>query len=106
MFLSIICGEELGSFYNKFLFLFLFFFYICTMHLDIIKVYYSPTNAQVIVLKNNIKIAPTCFGAVTPSSGSSLSVLAKVTVVKICQSYFNVNFNIVFKTITCAFVGE
>ena len=34
-------------------------------------------------LKNNtkiyIKIAPTCFGACTPSSGSSLSVLAKVT---------------------------
>jgi len=34
-------------------------------------------------LKNNIKIyikiATTCFGAVTPSSGSSLSVLAKVT---------------------------
>jgi hypothetical protein len=34
-------------------------------------------------LKNNLKIyiktAPTCFGAVTPSSGSSLSVLAKVT---------------------------
>jgi len=34
-------------------------------------------------LKNNIKIyikiAPTFFGAVTPSSGSSLSVLAKVT---------------------------
>jgi len=25
------------------------------------------------------KIAPTCFGAVTPFSGSSLSVLAKVT---------------------------
>ena len=23
-----------------------------------------------------------------------------------CQSYFNVNFNTVFKTITCAFVGE
>jgi len=48
-----------------------------------IKVYYSPTNAQVIVLKNNIKIyikiAPTYFGAVTPLSGSSLSVLAKVT---------------------------
>jgi hypothetical protein len=35
-------------------------------------------------LKNNIKIyikiAPTCFGAVTPSSGSSVSLLAKVTV--------------------------
>jgi len=34
-------------------------------------------------LKNSvkiyIKIAPTCFGAVTPSSGSSLSVLAEVT---------------------------
>ena len=33
--------------------------------------------------KNNIKIynniAPTCFGAVTPSSGSALFVLAKVT---------------------------
>jgi hypothetical protein len=27
------------------------FFYICTVHLDTIKVYYSPTNAQVIVLK-------------------------------------------------------
>ena len=38
-------------------------------------------------LKNNIKIyfkiALTCFGAVTPSSGSSLSVLVKVTLVKI-----------------------
>jgi hypothetical protein len=44
-------------------------------------------DAQVLVLKNSIKIyieiAPTCFGAVTPSSGSVLSVLAKVTVVKI-----------------------
>ena len=51
------------------------------------RFFYSPTNAQVIVLKNNIKIyiktAPTCFGAVTPSSGSALFVLAKVTVVKI-----------------------
>jgi hypothetical protein len=67
------------------------------MHLDIIKVYYSPTNAQVIVLKNNIKIyikiALTYFGAVTPSSGSSLSVSYTV---KICRSYFNVKFNIVF----------
>jgi hypothetical protein len=55
--------------------------------LDIIKVFYSPTDAQVNCLKNNIKIyikiAPTCFGAVTPSSGSALLVLAKVTVVKI-----------------------
>jgi hypothetical protein len=51
---------------------------------------YSPTDAQVNCLKNNFKIyikidiktAPTCFGAVTPSSGSALLVLAKVTVVK------------------------
>jgi hypothetical protein len=42
-------------------------------------------------VKNNIKIyikiyvktAPTCFGAVTPSSGRALLVLAEVTVVKI-----------------------
>jgi hypothetical protein len=54
------------------------------------KFFYSPTDAQVNCLKNNLKIhikidiktAPTCFGAVTPSSGSALLVLAKVTVVK------------------------
>ena len=38
-----------------------------------------------IVLKDNIKIyiktAPTCFGAVTPSSGSALFDLAKVAFV-------------------------
>jgi hypothetical protein len=38
-------------------------------------------------LKNNIKIyteiAPTCFGVVTPSSGSALFVLAEVTLFKI-----------------------
>ena len=64
------------------------------MHLDIIKVFfYSPTDTQVNSLKSNIKIyikidiktAPTCFGAVTPSSGSALRVLAKVTVVKIAN---------------------
>jgi hypothetical protein len=52
------------------------------VHLDIIKVFYSPTDAQEKFLKNNIKIyiktAPTCFGAVTPSSGSELFVLANV----------------------------
>jgi hypothetical protein len=31
---------------------------------------------------DKIKIAPTCFGAFTPSSGGSLFVLVKVTVVK------------------------
>jgi len=53
----------------------------------VVKVFYSPTNAQVMVLKTvfkfTLKTAPTCFGAVTPSSGSALFVLAKVTVVKI-----------------------
>jgi hypothetical protein len=37
---------------------------------------YSPTDPLVSCLKNNIKIyiktAPTCFGAVAPSSGSGL----------------------------------
>jgi hypothetical protein len=61
------------------------------LHLDITKVFHSPTDVQVNCLKNNfkfyvkinIKTAPTCFGAVTPSSGSALFELAKVTVVKI-----------------------
>jgi hypothetical protein len=47
-----------------------------TVHLDIIKVFYTSTDAQVNCLKNNFKIyiktAPTRFGAVTPSSGSAL----------------------------------
>jgi hypothetical protein len=59
------------------------------LHLDIIIVFYSPTDAPVNCLKNNFKIyiktAPTCFDAVTPSSGSALFVLAKVTVVKIAN---------------------
>ena len=46
--------------------------------------FYSPNDAKVNCLKNNFKIyikfdiktAPTCFGAVTPSSGSALLVLA------------------------------
>ena len=33
-------------------------------------------------IKINIKTTPTCFGVFTPSSGSALFVLAKVTVVK------------------------
>jgi hypothetical protein len=62
------------------------------VHLDIVKFFiYSPIDAQVNCLKNNFKIyikseiktAPKYFGAVTPSSGSALLVLAKVTVVKI-----------------------
>ena len=62
-------------------------FHSHTVRLDIIKAFYSPTDAQVNCLKNNIKIyiktAPTCFGAVTPSSGSALFKLAEIIVVKI-----------------------
>jgi len=34
------------------------------------------------ILEFILKNVPTCYGAVTPSSGSTLFVLAKVTVVK------------------------
>jgi len=58
-----------------------------------VKVFYSPTDTQVDCFKNKFKIyikidikrAATCFGAVTPSSGSAILVLAKVTVVKIAN---------------------
>ena len=57
------------------------------MNLDIIRVFYLLTDTQESYFKKDIKIyiktAPTCFGAVTPSSGSVLFMLAKVTVVKI-----------------------
>jgi hypothetical protein len=51
------------------------------VHLDIIKVFHSPTDAHVKCLKNNFKIyvkiniktAPTFFGAVTPSSAAATS---------------------------------
>jgi hypothetical protein len=36
-----------------------------------------------IYIKIDIKTAPTCFGAVTPSSGIALFELVEVTVVKI-----------------------
>jgi hypothetical protein len=45
-------------------------------------------NSFKIYIKIDIKAAPTYFGAVTPSSGSALLVLAKVTVVKIKQSRY------------------
>jgi len=62
------------------------------------KYFYSPTNARVNFLKNNFKIyikinfktAPTRFGVVTPSSGSTLFVLPKVTLVKIAKYYISV----------------
>ena len=61
--------------------------FIKPKHVVIVKVFYSLTSAQVNCLKNRIKIyiktAPTCFGAVTTSSGTALFVLAKFKVVKI-----------------------
>jgi hypothetical protein len=50
-----------------------------------VNFFYSPTDAQVNCLKNNLKVhikiyiktAPTCFGTFTPLSGSALLVLAK-----------------------------
>ena len=70
-----------------------FFFTYVPCIVTLSKFFYSPTDAQVNCLKNdfkiriktNIKTAPTCFGAVTPLSGSALFVLAKVTVVKIAN---------------------
>jgi hypothetical protein len=55
--------------------------------------FYSPTGAQVNCLKNNFEIyikiytktAPIRFGVVTPSSGSALLVLDKVTFAKIAN---------------------
>jgi len=44
-------------------------FHTRTVHLDIIEVFYLPTDAQANFFKKNIKIyiktAPTCFGAIT-----------------------------------------
>jgi hypothetical protein len=65
----------------------------CCCILILLKFFYIPTDAQLNCLKNNFKVyikidikrAPTCFGAVTPSSGSALLVLVKVTVVKIAN---------------------
>jgi hypothetical protein len=64
---------------------FLFLFHTHTVHLNIIKVFYSPTDAQVNYLKSNFKIyiktAPTCFDSITIIR-EVLFELAKVTVVK------------------------
>jgi hypothetical protein len=58
----------------------------CTVHLDTIKVFYLPTDAQENCFKNNTKIyfktAPTCVGAITIIRQRTFE-LAKVTVVKI-----------------------
>jgi hypothetical protein len=60
------------------------------LHLDAIKVFYLPTDAQVNSLKNNIKVYIKIdikqlqhVSMQSPSSGSALFCLVKVTVVKI-----------------------
>jgi len=62
-------------------------FYIRTVHIDITKVFFIHQLMHKWVVLKTIKIyiktAPTCFGAVTPSSGSALFMLSKFTVVKI-----------------------
>ena len=60
----------------------------CDMNISKLSTFffYSPTDAQVNCLENNLKIyikiyiktVPTCFGAVTPSSGSVLFLLARI----------------------------
>jgi hypothetical protein len=56
------------------------------------SVFYLPMKEQMIFLKNNIKIyikvAQTCFSAVTPSSGSALFVLAKVRPTLVKMVYY------------------
>jgi hypothetical protein len=61
------------------------FCYRCTVHLDVTKVFHSPTDAILLILESSkiyiktyIKIAPTCFG-LRPSSWSLHLSLAKVT---------------------------
>jgi hypothetical protein len=112
-------------------------------HLNIVwtskwKFFYSPTDAQVNCLKNNFKIyikinmkklRHISVQSVTPSSGSALLVLAKVTVVKIafkiCQCVVmwlhilvgpcwcvcvlhcsEVELKLFLRQFTCASVGE
>jgi hypothetical protein len=74
---------------KQWIFFFFFFFHNRTMHLDIIKVLLiHQLMHKWVVLKNNIKIyiktAPTCFGAVTPPSGSAL-----IRILCILMDYYN-----------------
>jgi len=85
----------------------------------VIRVFYLQTDAQVNCFKTNFKIyikismkkAATCFGAVTPSSGSALLVLQTQimrslmmvwlhrNMLRLFYVNFNVKFKLVFKTI-------
>ena len=48
-------------------------------------IYAATSPHNIYFIYNGIYVRATCFGAVTPSSGSALLVLAKVTVVKIAN---------------------
>ena len=58
-----LCFQNLIQLYT------ILFFYSRTVRLDIIRVFYLPTDAQENCFKKNIKIyiktAPTCFGLIT-----------------------------------------
>jgi hypothetical protein len=69
-----------------------FFFHSCTVHLDTIKFYFYPTDAQLniprkkhtkIYIKINIKSAPTCFGLNNHQQGAWRFCFAKVIIIKI-----------------------
>jgi len=67
---------------------FIYFFHSRTVHLDIIKVFYVPTDAQENCFKKNIKI---CIKHLLHASVQFCT--------KTCRKHFNVNFNILFKAI-------
>jgi hypothetical protein len=61
-------------------------FHTHTVHLDIIKVFYSPTDAQVNCLKNNFKI----YIKIDIDDGDCTET---------CRCCFNVNYNLKFKIV-------
>ena len=68
---SVTCGRSLQNFHSH------------TVHLDIIKVFYLPTDAQEFWFKSNIKIyiktAPTCFGVITIIRECGRSLMMVIT---------------------------
>ena len=79
----------------------LYFFYIRAVHLDTIKVFYSATNIQVIVLKTILKLTLKQLRHVSVQS-HHYGVTAPKHVGAVLMSILI----LFFKTITCAFVGE
>jgi len=73
-------------FYHKIEIIRLLFFHSCTVYLDIIKVFYLPTDAQVFCFKRNIKIyvktTPTCFGLITIVRECTIRALLKLLLLK------------------------